>query len=240
MSLRPALAAAALLLPLMATPALAQSPDHGHAHVLSLFQADQLEYRQSKHGGSVNWDFHAWIGDDDEKLFLKMEGEQPSRGALEEAELQALYSWRISDFFDAQAGVRYDYRPGPQRGFAVFGVQGMAPYFIEVDAALFVSHKGEVSARLKGEYDLYITQSLILQPAAEINLAAQNVPERGIGAGISDFELGLRLRYEIVREFAPYVGVNVERSFGRTADFARIAGDSASDTRAVIGLRAWF
>lgn len=144
-------------MPVTAAPSLAQSPDHRHAHVLSLFQADQLEYRQSKHGGSVNWDFHAWIGTDDEKFYLKSEGEMPTKGALEEAEIQALYSWRISDFFDAQAGIRYDYRPGPQRGFAVLGVQGMAPYFIEVDAALFVSHKGQVSA-LKGQHDLLSTQ----------------------------------------------------------------------------------
>jgi copper resistance protein B len=144
-------------MPVIAAPSLAQSPDHRHAHVLSLFQADQLEYRQSKHGGSVNWDFHAWIGTDDEKFYLKSEGKMPTKGALEEAEIQALYSWRISDFLDAQAGIRYDYRPGPQRGFAVFGVQGMAPYFIEVDAALFVSHKGHVSA-LKGQHDLLSTQ----------------------------------------------------------------------------------
>ena len=240
MSLRHALPAAALLLPLEAAPSFAQSPDHGHAHVLSLFQADQLEYRHSKHGGSVNWDFHAWIGTDDEKLFLKMEGEKPNKGALEEAELQALYSWRISDFFDAQAGFRYDYRPGPQRGFAVLGVQGMAEYFIEVDAALFVSHKGEVSARLKGEYDLFITQSLILQPSAEINLSAQNVPERGIGAGISDFELGLRLRYEIVREFAPYLGVVWERKLFRTARYARDEGESAGALSLVAGVRFRF
>jgi len=240
MSPRLSLAAAALLLPLMATPSLAQSPDHGHAHVLSLFQADQLEYRHSKHGGSLNWDFHAWIGTDDEKFFLKMEGERTTKGALEEAELQALYSWRISDFFDAQAGIRYDYRPGPQRGFAVLGMHGMTDYFIEVDAALFVSHKGEISARLKGEYDLNITQDLVLQPSAEINLAAQNVPERGIGAGISDIELGLRLRYEIAREFAPYVGVVWERKMFRTARYAKDEGEPAGALSLVAGLRFWF
>jgi len=240
MSLRYSLAAVALLLPLAATPSFAQSPDHGHAHVLSLFQADQLEYRHGRHGGGVNWDFHAWIGTDDEKFFLKSEGEMPTKGALEEAELQALYSWRISDFFDAQAGLRYDYRPGPQRGFAVLGLHGMAPYFIEVDAAMFVSHKGEVSARVKGEYDLYITQSLILQPSAEINLSAQNVRERGVGAGVSDIELGLRLRYEIVREFAPYVGVVWERKLFRAASYARDEGESAGELALVAGVRFWF
>jgi copper resistance protein B len=240
MSPRFSLAAAALAMPFIAASALAQSPDHGHAHVLSLFEVEQAEFRYGRHGKSFNWDLQGWIGTDDDKFWFKSEGELPTRGRLEEAELQALYSWRISDFFDAQAGLRYDYRPGPQRGFAVLGLQGTAPYFIEVDAALFVSHKGEVSARLKGEHDLNITQNLILQPSAEINLSAQNVRARGIGAGISDIELGLRLRYEIEREFAPYIGVSWERKLFRSARYARDEGESAGSLAVVAGLRFWF
>lgn len=234
------LALASLALVATANVAHAQSPDHGHAPVLTFFQAEQFEYRYGKHDRSFNWDMQGWIGTDDDKFWFKSEGEKPTKGPLEKAEIQALYSWRISDFFDAQAGIRYDYRPGPQRGFAVLGVQGLAPYFIEVDAAMFVSHKGEISARIKGEYDLNITQSLILQPVAEINLSAQNVPERGIGAGISDFELGLRLRYEIVREFAPYVGVVWERKLFRTARYARDEGETAGALSLVAGVRFWF
>lgn len=240
MSIGSRLALASLALVVTTTVARAQSPDHGHAHILTFFQAEQFEYRYGKHNRSFNWDFQGWIGTDEEKFWFKSEGELPTRGPLEEAEVQALYSWRISDFFDAQAGIRYDYRPGPQRGFAVLGIQGLAPHFFEVDAALFVSHKGEVSARLKGEYDLLITQSLILQPSAEINLSLQNVEARGIGAGISDVELGLRLRYEITREFAPYVGINWERKLFRSARFARDEGEAAGSLSMVTGVRFWF
>lgn len=240
MSIGSHLALASLALVVTATVARAQSPDHGHATVLTFFQAEQFEYRYGKHDRSFNWDLQGWIGTDDEKFWFKSEGELPTQGPLEEAEAQALYSWRISDFFDAQAGIRYDYRPGPKRGFAVLGIQGLAPHFFEVDAALFVSHKGEVSARLKGEYDLLITQSLILQPSAEVNLALQNVEARGIGSGISDVELGLRLRYEITREFAPYVGVNWERKLFRSARFARDEGEAAGSLSVVAGVRFWF
>jgi copper resistance protein B len=234
------LAAAALALPLLSSPARAQSPDHGHAHVLWQVQAEQFEFRATRHGESFVWDVHAWIGSDEGKFLFKTEGELPVEGALEEAEFQGLWSWRISDFFDAQAGLRYDFRPGPQRGFAVLGVQGMAPYFIEVGAAAFVSHKGEVSARLEAEYDLYITQSVVLQPSAEINLSAQNVRARGVGAGISDVELGLRLRFEVEREFAPYIGVNWERKMFRTARYARDEGEEASALALVAGVRFRF
>ncbi|MDF3075776.1 MAG: copper resistance protein CopB [Alphaproteobacteria bacterium] len=234
------LAGAALALPLIASPASAQSPDHGHAHLLWMVQAEEFEFRASKHGESFVWDVHAWIGSDEGKFLFKAEGELPVEGALEKAEFQGLWSWRISDFFDAQAGLRYDYRPGPQRGFAVLGVQGMAPYFIEVGAAAFVSHKGEVSARLEAEYDLYITQSVVLQPSAEINLSAQNVRARGVGAGISDFELGLRLRFEVEREFAPYIGVNWERKLFRTARYTRDEGEPAGALSLVAGVRFRF
>jgi copper resistance protein B len=234
------LALASLALVATAAVARAQSPDHGHATVLTFFQADQFEYRYGKGDHSFHWDLQGWIGTDDEKFWFKSEGEMPTKGVLEDMEIQALYSWRISDFFDAQAGIRYDYRPGPQRGFAVLGVQGLAPYFLEVDAALFVSHKGEVSARLQGEYDLLITQSLILQPRAEVNLALQNVEARGIGAGISDVELGLRLRYEITREFAPYIGVSWTRKLFRTASYAKDEGERISALSLVAGVRFWF
>lgn len=232
--------AAAVALPLLAGTALAQSPDHGHAQTFWFVQADQFEARHSSHGESFVWDVKAWIGTDDEKFMLKSEGTVPIKGPIEDAELQALYVWRLSEFWDGQAGLRYDHRPGPERGFAVLGIRGMAPYFIEVDAAAFVSHKGEVSARIEAEYELYITQSVVLQPLIEVNLSAQNVPERGIGAGISNFELGLRLRYEIEREFAPYIGVSWERKLFRSARYARDEGESPSDLAVVAGVRFRF
>ena len=234
------LGAAVLALPLLGSPARAQSPDHGHAHINWFVDGEKFELRHSSQGESLVWDVRGWIGTDDEKLVLKSEGAARRTGALEELEMQALYSWRSSDLFDAHAGLRYDYRPGPQRGFAVLGVQGLAPYFVEVGAAAFVSHKGEISARLEAEYDLYITQALILQPHAEVNLSAQNVRERGIGAGISDVELGLRLRYEIEREFAPYVGVSWERKLFRSARYARDEDESPAELSLVAGVRFRF
>ncbi len=204
------------------------------------FEVEQLEYRTGTGTDALYWDAEGWVGTDDHKARLKTEGEQQTDGKLEKGEVQLLYSRRISDFFDAQAGVRYDVKPQPERGFAVFGVQGLAPYMIEVDAAAFVSNEGEVSARLKGKYDLLITQRLILQPSAEINLAVQSVEEREVGSGISSVGAGVRLRYEIVREFAPYLGFQWERKLGQTADYARHEGTSADNRSLVLGVRLWF
>lgn len=208
--------------------------------IFTYFEAEQFEYRLSDGNDSLNWDVKGWIGDDDDKLRLKSEGEKPLGERLEEAEFQLLYSRRISDFFDAHAGLRFDLQPEPERGFFVAGVQGLAPYWIELDASAFVSHRGEVSARIEAEADILITQSLVLQPVAEVNLAVQDVEERGVGSGLSDVELGLRLRYEIRREFAPYIGVSWERKLGETADLAREEGEEAGRVSFVAGLRFWF
>lgn len=208
--------------------------------IFTFFQAEQLEYRTGTGKDGLAWDAQGWIGNDDHKVWFKSEGEKPNEGKLERGEFQLLYSRPISDFFDAQAGVRYDVKPSPERGFAVFGVQGLAPYMFEIDAAAFVSNEGEVSARLKGEYDLLITQQLILQPNAEINLAVQSVKERDIGSGVNSVGVGLRLRYEIVREFAPYIGFQWERKLGQTADYARADRETADNRSLVTGIRFWF
>jgi copper resistance protein B len=208
--------------------------------ILTFFQAEQLEYRLKDGKDSLNWDAQGWVGEDYNKLWIKTEGEKVFGGGLEEAEVQLLYSRMIADFWDLQIGGRYDARPRPQRGYGVIGVQGLAPYFFEVDAAGFVSHKGDVSARLKGEYELLLTQKLILQPSVELNLAVQEVEEPGIGSGLTDVELGLRLRYEVIREFAPYIGVVWERKVGRTADFARREGEDVDALAFVSGVRFWF
>ena len=208
--------------------------------IFTFFQAEQLEYRLSDGKDRLNWDAQGWIGEDYNKLWLKTEGEKVFDGGVEEAEIQLLYSRIIHPFWDIQIGGRYDVRPQPQRGFGVIGVQGLAPYFFEVDAAAFFSHKGDVSARIKGEYELLLTQKLILQPSVELNLAAQQVEELGVGSGLTDVELGLRLRYEIVREFAPYIGVSWERAVGKTADFAREEGEDVDTLSFVAGVRFWF
>lgn len=204
------------------------------------FQAEEFEYRLTDGEHSFNWDAQGWVGGDDNKFWVKTEGEVLFEDGVEEAEIQALYSRRISDFFDAQVGVRYDFDPDPERAFGVFGVQGLAPHFFEIDAAGFVSEDGDVSARVEAEYDVLITQQLVLQPSLELNFAAQEVEALGIGSGVNDVELGLRLRYEVEREFAPYVGMNWRRDIGRTADFTRNEGESVDDLSFVTGIRFWF
>ena len=205
------------------------------------FTIDRLEFVSRKDRDGHAWeDVQFWYGSDLNKLWIKSEGEGAFGRDVERAEVQALWSRAIVPFFDLQAGLRYDIRPRPDRAHLVLGLQGLAPYWFEADAAVFLSDEGDLTARLEGEYDLRITQKLILQPRAEVELAAQDVPELGIGAGLSTAEAGLRLRYEFVPEFAPYVGVEYERAFGDTADFRRADGEDAGGWNLVLGVRAWF
>lgn len=201
---------------------------------------DQLEAKTGSGRDGYSWDGQAWYGGDINKLWLKTEGEGEFGRAPEDAEVQALWSRAIDPWFDLQAGVRYDFRPDPERAYLVLGIQGLAPYWFEVDGAAFVSDRGDASARFEGEYDLRLTQKLILQPRLEFDLALQDVPEIGIGSGLSTAELGARLRYEVRPEFAPYVGIEYERAFGDTADFRRTAGEEAGGWSFLVGLRTWF
>jgi len=233
-------AADALYDPAAMASARAAMIAEGGGMTYSQWMLDRLEYRAGKDADGYAWEGEGWIGGDINRFAVKSEGEGTVGGSLERAEVQALYSRAIDPWFNLQAGVRQDFGEGPDRSYAVIGIDGLAPYWFEVGAEAFLSTRGDAHLRLEASYDQRITQRLILQPAAEFNLAAQAVPELGIGAGPSDIELGLRLRYEIAREFAPYVGVNWERKLGDTADHARAAGDRPSATSLVIGLRAWF
>ena len=203
------------------------------------FILERLEARLGKGEDVYLWDAQGWYGGDIDKLWLKSEGEGAFGGELESAEVQALWSHAIDPWFDVQAGIRYDFEP-EGRAHAVLGVQGLAPYMFEVDAAAFLSDRGDLTANLEAEYDQRITQRLILQPRAEISLSAQDIPRLGIGAGVSSVETGLRLRYEFLREFAPYIGVDYEAKVGKTADLARAAGEASGRLAFLIGLRAWF
>ncbi|HUD93940.1 copper resistance protein B [Sphingobium sp.] len=206
----------------------------------SQLMIDRAEYRAQKGGDGYHWEGEGWIGGDINRLAIKSEGEGEVGGRLESAELQMLYSRAIDPWWNVVAGVRQDFRPQPQRTYATVGIEGLAPYWFELETQAFLSDKGDAHLRVEGSYDQRITQRLILQPAAEVNIAAQDVPELGIGSGLSNIELGLRLRYEFAREFAPYIGVNWERSFGDTARYARAEGDGASTTSLVMGIRFWF
>jgi len=206
---------------------------------------DQLEYRAQEGSDSFDWDVQGWIGTDRNKFWIKTEGSAGlSTGAGGDGEVQALYSHMIAPFWDFQAGVRYDrmYGPGADHGraFVVVGLQGLAPYRFEVEPALFISEDGDVSARLTASYDLLVTQRLVLQPRFKTNLTIQRVRKFGIGRGVGDVELELRLRYEIKRQFAPYVGVSWVRKLGGTADLAYLAGRHVSNLAFVSGVRLWF
>jgi len=202
---------------------------------------DRLEAGFGDGGDTYLWDVQGWSGGDINRFWWKSEGEGEFGGALEQAELQALYSRAVTPFWDVQAGVRQDFRPdGDDTTHLVLGLQGLAPYWFEIDAAAFLSTKGDLTARVEAEYDQRLTQRLILQPRLEIDASASDIPELEIGAGLSSIEAGVRLRYEFRKEFAPYVGVEWSRALGNTADYIEARGGEAEVTRVVVGLKAWF
>lgn len=212
--------------------------DHGNMTLFWL-QGDRAEYRVRQGANGYLWDIQGYYGGDIDKFWFKSEGEGSFGEAIESAEIQALYSGAIAPFFDLQAGVRQDLS-GPMRTHLVLGIQGLAPYMFEVDAALFLSDKGDLTARIEAEYDQRITQRTVIQPRIEANLSAQTIPEIGVGSGIDTLELGLRLRHQIRPEFAPYIGIEQEWKLGGSRDFARLIGEDTSMTQYVIGLQFWF
>ncbi|OMH31784.1 copper resistance protein B [Motiliproteus sp. MSK22-1] len=207
--------------------------------LLFSLQFDELEIRDAEDNEPFAWDVQGWLGYDLDKFYFKTEGERAD-GETESSELQLLYSKAVAPFWDMQIGLRQDFSPGDSQSWVVFGVQGLAPYFFEVDTALFIGESGQTGLRLSAEYELLLTQKLILSPSLEVNLYGKNDQERGIGSGLSDLEAGLRLRYEIKREFAPYIGLNWEKKYGDTADFASEDGESSDDLQVVLGVKAWF
>lgn len=199
---------------------------------------DRLEYRARSGRDQRVWDAQAWVGGDLNKLWLKTEGENEVGGGAE-GDLQALYARRILPFWHLQAGVRHERRSGISRNSAVVGLQGLAPGFFDLEAMLFGDRKG-ISGRFEAEVDLLLTQRLILQPRFETGFSGYRDRERAIGRGIEDVELGVRLRYEIRREFAPYIGINWSRTVGSTASLARSRGEDTRATSLVVGIRAWY
>ncbi len=210
------------------------------AQKIAFISFNLAEVQARKGHDGYRWDAEAWYGGDINRLTVKSEGEGVFGEGIEGVETQLLYSRAVGPYFNAQAGIRQDFGPGPDRSYATMGFEGLAPYWFEVEGALFLSNKGDLLARLEGSYDQRVTQKLILQPMAEVNFAIQDVPETGTGSGLSDVELGLRLRYEIVKEFAPYVGVEWARKVGDTARFARAAGEDADRFSLVLGVKGWF
>jgi copper resistance protein B len=196
------------------------------------------EYLPDSNGDGYRWAGQAWFGGDIHRLVLRSEGEGRSDG-LDSADVQALYSRAVSRYTDVQFGIRQDIQPHG-RAYASIGAQLLVPYWIDVEGSLFLSTHGDLLARAEGSYDIRLLQRLVLQPRVELNLAAQDTAATRTGSGLSTAEAGLRLRYEIRRNFAPYAGVSWERRFGSTADYWKAAGESSHSTNFVAGLRAWF
>lgn len=233
---------AALIALLTLQPAWAadEHDDHKDEHGGQVFHMFRLEadYGAGQHDAIASWEFDGWVGTDDNKLWLKSEGEVED-GNTEQAEFWALYSRNVATFWDAQIGFRHDTQP-ESTSYLALGMNGLAPYFFETEAHLFVSDEGDVSARLRQENDFLITQRFILQPYLEANLFAQDVPDQEVGAGLADAEIGLQARYEITRKFAPYVDIRYERKFGETSSIAKKNGGDNDDIIASVGLRLMF
>ena len=198
---------------------------------------EEFEYRAGGEG-AFQWESQAWYGNDSHKLWFKSEGEL-SNGHFEHGRHEIFYDRPISTFFDLQAGLRGDIDDGPGRGWFAFGVQGLAPYFFDISATAYAGSNGRFAANAEASFDLLLTQRLILQPKAEIDLYTKNDAARGIGSGLSEFEGGIRLRYEITRKFAPYIGLSYDQKIGNTKRIAVTNGEDPETFRLLFGIHAW-
>jgi copper resistance protein B len=230
--------------PVTDTDREAAFPDvHGHTvHDTSLnykILIDQLEWQYIHGAQGVRWDSNSWVGGDINRIWVKTEGEAVD-GVLDEAELRVLYGRSISRWWELTAGVRQDMRPSPSHTWLAVGVHGLAPQWFEIDANLYAGPAGHIAARFEAEYELLLTNRVVLQPLVELSLAGKDDPDRRIGAGLSTAEVGFRLRYEGRRELAPYAGVVWHRKLFGTADFARASGRDIGGWHVVAGLRTWF
>jgi len=201
----------------------------------------QFEGRTNGSSNELRWDAEGWIGTDTNRLWLKSEGFSDN-GTVSDGDHEALYDRPIPHmrFFDAQIGVRADLDSGPTRTWAAVGIEGLAPYRFEFAPTLYIRDGGHVAGRVTGSYDLLLTQRWIVQPEAELNFYSKDDPSRRIGSGLSDLDTGVRLRYEISRKFAPYIGFAYSGKYGNTARYSRQARETTSDHRFVFGLRLWF
>ncbi len=222
---------AALLI--AALPLLPLAASAGGEHGAAVYHAFELE---TDAGGSddgagvASWEFSGWVGTDENKVWFEAEGEREN-GATEQAELRVMYSRTISTFWDVQVGIRHDTQPDTL-SYGVLSFRGLAPYFFETEAYLFVSEDEDVSIRIKQENEFLLTQKLVIEPYAEADLFAQDVPELGVGAGLAEAEIGIHASYGFTRAFAPYLDIRYERKFGETASIAKRHGE---DDDAIIG-----
>jgi copper resistance protein B len=224
------------LLPLMLATLSTNSPAAGMGAddpLLFYLKADKLEVRDTDEGSLQVWELDAWLGYDLDKLWIKSSGER-HKGEVESNEIDILYSRAISPFWDLQMGLRHEFRPKPAEDSIGIGVMGVAPYLFEIDANVFVNEDGDLNARLDAEYEYLFTQRLVLVPNLELDFNSADDNIRGVVSGLSTMELGLRLHYEIKREFSPYIGINYEKKFGNSVV------PKSSETQLLAGLSFWF
>jgi copper resistance protein B len=233
-------------------PANARSPDYSdgvsygsmkpHMHgkrAIGMLLFDQLEAVDGRNGNGQSFQLSGWYGQDLNKLWLRSEGDV-SHGKIEGGDVEAFWNHAIATYWGTMLGVRHDLGAGPNRNWLAYGVEGLASYWFKLEATGYVGESGRTAARLRANYEVLFTQRLILEPELEFNLYGKDDPARRIGSGLSDVSLGLRLRYEIRREFAPYIGINWVRRVGTTADYARADGQHVFDQQLVAGIRIWF
>jgi copper resistance protein B len=200
---------------------------------------DQLEWQSLDGGDSGSWDTKGWVGGDRNRLWFRTEGDIRD-GSVASTQTHVLFGRAFARWWDIVAGIRQDVRPGPAQTWAAVGIQGLAPYWFEVQATAYIAAEARTHIRFETEYDLLLTNRLVLQPLLETEIYGKSDPEHGFGAGLTNLDIGLRLRYEIRREIAPYAGIVWSRKFFGTADIAEAAGESAAGWRLALGMRTWF
>jgi len=200
---------------------------------------DRFEWQDAEEGDALVWDVNAWTGTDDHRALLRASGERVD-GTTDENRVELLWWHPVASRWDLVAGFRQDLEPGSPRSYAALGIQGLAPWWVHVEATVYAGERGQTAATLEAETDLLLTNRLILTPRVEAEAYGRDDASNGIGKGLSEIATGLRLRYEIRRKFAPYVGLEWSGKLGDTADFARAGGESVRDARWVAGVRAWF
>ena len=211
-----------------------------HDHAINYYVLfDQFEWQNGSDQPDLHWNTRGWVGRDRDRLWFRAEGERED-GDVTDADAELLYGRAISRWWEVVGGVRQEFQPEPSRTWAAFGIQGVAPYFLEVEAAAYVGASGRTQFRFETEYDLLITNRLILEPSIELQAFGKSDPERGLGSGLGIIESGLRLRYEFRRELAPYIGIAWKQKYFGTADYARAAGERVGSTRLAVGLHFWF
>jgi len=211
-----------------AFPKLSGDMEHASS-VNSFVLIDRLELWDAKPGTGLGWEAEAWVGSDINRLWLHSDGERVD-GVTDEAALEVLYGRSVAAWWDVVAGLRHDFKPGASRNWAAFGIKGLMPGLFEVSAMMYAAEAGHVAASVEVEYDLLITNRLILQPLVGLNYSGKSDPERGIASGLQDIEVAVRLRYEFSRQFAPYIGMT----------YTRAESEDTSDTTWVAGIRVWF